>query len=196
MKRLLSVLLIVVGCGVACAGQLTTAQQNKWFANGRGYAEAVELQKTAGSPIFVYFANYSDKSQKGLCSWFEKKALQNPEVTKFLRDFIKVKFIVPLSRDDLALSEKWYVGKAPTLVVFQTNGYHSKVAPFDWSDARDPKLKKPDELINDILGALAPKGRTFERGQRKKEAPAAPAAPAGDADKAPAAAPAANPFKE
>lgn len=149
--------------------------KNKWFMNGRGYAEALELQKQTGANLLVYFERTFAKDEKGLCSWWEKKGLQHPDVQKVVDDYIKVKFSFPLSKDDQVLADKWKINKCPVVMVIQTNGWHNRVAVFDWPNGK-PDLKDPKDIVQCILDASAPhefKGRkgaadTDQPGDAKK----------------------------
>ena len=149
--------------------------KTKWFQNGKGYADALALQKQTGADIFVYFARYQE-SEKGLCTWWEKKGMQHPDVEKLLRDFIKVKFTFPLNRDDQALADKWKVNKCPTVFVVQTNGWHGRCMVFDWPGG-NPKLKSPEELTSSIIEA-AISGSSRRKGGGAPARAADPAAPA------------------
>lgn len=131
--------------------------KNKWFLNGKGYKEAVELQKQTGALLFVYFENNSSSDQKGLCSWWEKKGLSQPDVQRVVDDMIKVKFTFPLSKDDQALADKWFVKKCPNVMVIQDNGWRARVDLFDWSGGK-PDLYDAKKLVQNILNACDPKG--------------------------------------
>ncbi len=120
--------------------------ERKWFQNGKGYAEALEVQKATGADLFVYFARYSPSDEKGLCNWFEGRALQHPVLEKYLRGYLKVKFTFPLGKDDLAIAEKFRVNKCPAVFVVQTNGWNHRVAVFDWS-GNQPELIPAEKLV-------------------------------------------------
>lgn len=121
----------------------------KWFQNGKGYAEALEIQKTTGADLFVYFARYYPNDQEGLCRWWEKRGLQHPTVEKHLRGYLKVKFTYPLKKDDEELTARFSINKCPAVFVVSTNGWRHRVAVFDWPGG-EPELKKPDDLVNEI----------------------------------------------
>lgn len=123
--------------------------EKKWFQNGKGYAEALEIQKKTGADLFIYFARYSPSDQKGLCNWFEQRLLQNPTVEKSLREYVKVKFTFPLSKGDNAIAEKFGVNKCPALYVVQPSGMYQRVTPFNWTN-KQPKPVEPDNLVEQI----------------------------------------------
>lgn len=144
------------------AAKSAKVPKTKWFQNGKGYQEALELQKQTGADVLVYFAKYSPADQKGLCTWFEKKGLQHPDVQAVVDDYIKVKFTFPLGKDDQALADKWKINKCPVVIVVQTNGWHARASVFDWP-AGEPKLKQPDGIVQEILDASAAKSRSHKR---------------------------------
>lgn len=138
--------LLLVWALAAGAASPEKFPEKKWFQNGKGYAEALELQKATGADLFVYFARYSPSDQKGLCHWFEGKSLQHPSVEKQLRDYIKVKFTFPLGKDDQAIADKFRVNKCPAVFVVQTNGWNHRVPVFDWPN-NQPDLVPAEKLV-------------------------------------------------
>lgn len=144
-----------IGCGLlvpllAAAGpQDAKFPDKKWFQNGKGYEEAVAIQKQTGADMLVYFARYYPNDEEGLCHWWEKRGLQHPSVEKLLRDYVKVKFTYPLKKDDEALAAPFRVNKCPAVFIVSTNGWRHRVAVFDWPN-NQPELKKPENLISDI----------------------------------------------
>lgn len=123
--------------------------EKKWFQNGKGYTEALEIQKATGADLFVYFARYLPSDEKGLCNWFESRLLQNPTVEKQLREYVKVKFTFPLSKDDLATAEKFHVNKCPAVFIVPATGWNQRITPFDWS-GNQPKPVPADDLVGQI----------------------------------------------
>lgn len=153
MKKLMLALLMITAL-VASAADKTKIPKNKWFQNGKGYKEALELQKQTDALMLVYFENNSSSDQKGLCSWWEKKGLSQPDVQRVVDDMIKVKFTFPLSKDDQALADKWYVKKCPNVMVIQPDGWRARVDLFDWTGNK-PDLYDPQTLVQNILNASA-----------------------------------------
>lgn len=151
MKRLALLLALAVPLvAFAGPGEIGTKfPEKKWFQNGKGYAEALEIQKQTGADLFVYFARYYPNDQEGLCKWWEKRGLQHPDIEKLLRGYVKVKFSYPLNRDDEALVAPYNVNKCPAVFVVSTNGWRHRVAVFEWPGG-EPELKKPDALERDI----------------------------------------------
>lgn len=153
MKRaaLLCALLLAIPLLVAAGPNDPAAKfpEKKWFQNGKGFAEALELQKQTGADLFVYFARYYPNDQEGLCKWWERRGLQHPDVEKLLRGYLKVKFSYPLGKDDEALAAPFNVNKCPAVYIVSTNGWRHRVAVFEWPGG-EPELKKPDVLVNDI----------------------------------------------
>jgi hypothetical protein len=121
----------------------------KWFQGGKGFNEALEIQKTTGADIVVYFANYYPSDEKGLCNWFEKRGLGHPEVDKYLRDYIKVKITFPLGKADEEALARFKVGKCPALFVAGTKGFPARVPVFNWPPS-GPELLKPNEIVEGI----------------------------------------------
>lgn len=138
---------------------------SKWFLKAKGYEEALELQKQTGADIFIYFTRESPASEKGLCRWFENKALSDVKLRKYLRDYIKVHVPLPSNPDSQRLAEKFKVGKTPAIFVVQTNGFTQTVKVFDWSDGR-PQLDPIDTIIQTI------RTRSGSRYQLPSEEPA------------------------
>lgn len=145
MKQLWAVLMLA-GALAASEAAPEKFPEKKWFQNGKGYAEALEIQKATGADLFVYFARYSPSDQKGLCHWFEGKALQHPAVEKHLRGYLKVKFTFPLGKDDQAIADRFRVNKCPAVFVVQTNGWSGRVPVFDWPN-NQPELVPAERLI-------------------------------------------------
>lgn len=165
-----SCLLLAFAMGALAAEKVAKVPKAKWFQNGKGYQEALALQKQTGADVLVYFARYAPSDQKGLCTWFEKKGLQQPEVQQVVDDYIKVKFTFPLGKDDQALADKWKINKCPVLVVVQTNGWHERAAVFNWT-GNQPQLKQPADIVQEILDASAPnRGRASRAVAEEKKA--------------------------
>ncbi len=129
--------------------QAGTYSDKKWYQNGKGYAEALEIQKNTGAPLFVYFARYGESDEKGLCHWFEKRVLQVPSVEKELRGFVKVKFMFPLSKDDNAIAEQFWVKKTPVVYAVPAEGQRQKLTPLHWTN-KNPKPVLPEEFIAEL----------------------------------------------
>lgn len=140
---------------------------SKWLLKAKGYEEALKLQKQTGADIFIYFTRESPASEKGLCRWFENKALSDVKLRKYLRDYIKVHVPLPSNPDSQRLAEKFKVGKTPAIFVVQTNGFTQTVKVFDWSDGR-PKLDPIDTIIQTI------RTRSGSRYQIPSEEPGVP----------------------
>lgn len=150
---MIAILFLALGAtGMAAPPGATAADkfpEKKWFMNGKGYAKALEIQEKTGADLFVYFANYGQSDEKGLCHWFEKRVLQTPTAEKYLRSYIKVKFMFPLNRADTEIAGKFGVNKTPALFVVPQNGYHKRVAAFHWEN-KSPKPVLPDEFVADV----------------------------------------------
>jgi len=167
------VLVVLSLAALAPAAEKTAkVPKSRWFLNGRGYEEALTLQKQTGADMLVYFRRMYPSDQKGLCSWWEKRGLAQPEVQKVVDDYIKVRFDFPLGKDDQKLADDWHINKCPVLVVVQTNGWRERAAVFDWPNGR-PELKSPHDIVQSILNASVPSARI-----RKAAAPPAEEQPA------------------
>lgn len=119
---------------------------SKWFLKAKGYEEALELQKQTGADIFIYFTREAPASDKGLCRWFENKALGDVKMRKFLREYIKVHVPLPSNPDSQRLAEQFQVGKTPAVYIVQPNRRPQLVKVFDWSEGR-PKLDPVETII-------------------------------------------------
>lgn len=148
-----AILFLVLGATAMAAPPVATAAdkfpEKKWFMNGKGYAEALEIQKQTGADMIVYFANYGQSDEKGLCHWFEKRVLGVPTVEKYLRSYIKVKFMFPLNRADNEIAGKFAVNKTPAIFVAPKDGYHKRLTPFHWQN-KNPKPVLPDEFVAEV----------------------------------------------
>ncbi len=129
---------------------------SKWFQKAKGYEEALEIQKQTGADIFIYFTRESPANEKGLCRWFENKALSDVKLRRVLRDYIKVEVPLPSNPDSQRLAEKFRVGKTPAIYIVQTNGFTQTVKVFDWSDGR-PKLDPIETIIETIRVRSGPR---------------------------------------
>ncbi len=155
MKTRLAILVCaMIAAAVFAAEKEAKVPKNEWLLNGKGYQQALDLQKKTGANMLVYFAKYFPKDQKGLCDWWEKKGLAQPDVQQLVDDYIKVKFMFPLGRDDQELADKWKINKCPVLLVVQTNGWRERAAVFDWPGGK-PSLLPPKQIVQNILNASA-----------------------------------------
>lgn len=118
----------------------------KWFLKAKGYEEALELQKKTGADIFIYFTKDSPSNEKGLCKWFENKALSDVKIRRYLRNYIKVHVPLPSNPDSQKLAEQFQVTRAPAVFIVQPGRRPQYCKVFDWSEGR-PKLYTADELI-------------------------------------------------
>lgn len=119
---------------------------SKWFQKAKGYEEALEIQKQTGADIFIYFTRQAPPSEKGLCGWFEKKALTDIKMRQFLRDYIKVHVPLPSNPETQKLAEQFNVQKTPAVFVVQPNKRPQYCPVFDWSKGR-PELLPVEEII-------------------------------------------------
>lgn len=130
--------------------------KSKWFSGGKGFEEAVALQKETGANMLLYFFYYGDDSQKGLCSWWEKRGLQDGQVNKYLRTFIKVKVELPMNKKEEELFAAFRVNKTPAVfIVTPDDRYPTRCQVFDYVNKR-PTLKTAEELIEMFTKAAAP----------------------------------------
>ena len=149
MKKI--IMLSLCAWSFAALGVDDKFPKNKWF-NGMGdLEEAKQIQAQTGADIVIYFARSYPADEKGLCGWWEKRGLNQPVVTKYLQDYIKVKVLLPLGKKDQELLDQTRIqfNKTPAVFVIQTNGWSSKVAVFDWPQGQ-PKLYTPDEIVENI----------------------------------------------
>ena len=130
--------------------------ENKWFNNGKGLEEAMEIQKATGADMFVYFANYGQNDQEGLCRWWEKRGMSQPEIAKMLKEYVKVKLTYPLGKKDLAMVESYKVNKCPAIFVVPPNGRSKRIMVFDWPNGK-PELKDIPVIAELIRTSSTPK---------------------------------------
>ena len=151
MRRLILTLFLTT-CSMAAAAQVpsgTNAQQkipHSWFMKAKGYEKALALQKETGADLFVVFTRDAPSNEKGLCQWFESKALNESDVRDYLRGYIKVTVPLPSNPDCQKMAEDFDVRKCPAVFIVQPNGkrYYCKV--FEYPDGR-PKIFPPETLI-------------------------------------------------
>ncbi len=120
---------------------------NKWFQKAKGYEQALELQQKTGADIFIYFSRQAPSDEKGLCKWFENKALSDIKIRKYLREYIKVQVPLPSNPDCQRLAETFQIGKTPAVYIVQQKRHPQRCPVFDWSDKK-PKLLTADEMIS------------------------------------------------
>lgn len=135
--------------------------EKKWFDEAKGYAEALELQKQTGADILIYFAQYTPSEKKGLCHWFEQRALQESPLSDGLKEYLKVKATFPLGKKEELAFEKLRVNSAPSLFIVQTNGRSSRVGPFDYPNGK-PELKEAEVLMKEIRAKSGPRYQAAE----------------------------------
>lgn len=138
--------LVLLSASLAAGVEAPRVSPNKWFDGVKGYREALELQAATGMDIFLYFAQYYPSDQKGRCRWLEKRGLGHPTVGKYLRDYLKVKILLPLDRDDEEALARFQVKTCPAVFIVQTNGWRMRCPVFTYEN-RDLELKEPDELV-------------------------------------------------
>ena len=128
--------------------------KGKWFTSDRGYQEALELQKSTGADIFIYFFRYDIADEKGLCKWWETHAMQQGRVSKLLQDYIKVKVQMPFKpREREMFAEKFKFNKTPAAYVVKAEGgFPQRIQVFDWPGNK-PKLKDHSTLVSEIVKA-------------------------------------------
>lgn len=166
MKRKILIYGLLLGVIGVAQGQPAPAapkvSQSKWFKDRRGYEEAVALQKQTGAPMLIYFANTSEPNERGLCSWWEKRGIEDGKVKKVIRDFIKVRIELPFSRRDEDLFASFRVRKTPAVFVKKiSDPFPMYRAVFNWENNR-PKLKEPEELAEIFAAAGAPPEKPAE----------------------------------
>lgn len=136
----------------------TPAIPKKWLSGVKGYEEALDLQKQTKAPMVVYFANYGEPGEKGLCGWWEKTGMQDGKVNKFLRDHIKVKIDLPVKKREQALFAAYRFNKTPAIFVVRADdGYPARCNVFNYENNR-PRPKETDELIELFRKAGEPSG--------------------------------------
>lgn len=137
------------------AGKEAKVSEKKWLDGGKGYQEALELQKLTGADILLYAAQYSPPEKRGLSTWFERKGLQHGRVVEAMKPYIKVKATLPLDKKDQPVFEKFRLTSGPALFVVRTNGWPARIAPFDWPGG-EPELKTPDALVEELKAKSSP----------------------------------------
>lgn len=148
MNRIL-VVAVMLAAFVAYGADQKPAKfpENKWFNGVDGLEDAKLLQKEFGADIFIYFARYSPNDQKGLCHWFEKSGMGQAAVSKYLRDYLKVKIELPLNKKDTEAVASFNVNKCPAIFILPNGSTRSqRVAVFDWA-GNQPKPLAPDVMI-------------------------------------------------
>ncbi|HMP89027.1 MAG TPA: hypothetical protein PJ991_02440, partial [Kiritimatiellia bacterium] len=128
--------------------------KGRWFTSDRGYQEALELQKSTGADIIIYFFRYDLKDEKGLCTWWERHGLQHGRVSKLLQDYIKVKVQMPFKpREREMFAEKFKFNKTPAVYIVRADGgFPTRIQVFDWPNNK-PQLKDHQTLISEIQKA-------------------------------------------
>ena len=130
--------------------------KGQWLDGERGYLEALEIQKATGADILMYFFRFDLKDEKGLCTWWERKGLQNGKVSKHLQDYIKVKMQMPFRKKEIETFKAFKFNKTPAVFVAKPTGFPTKIAVFDWPNGK-PELKEGSELVDLITKASSPK---------------------------------------
>ncbi|NCC49769.1 MAG: hypothetical protein EOM20_01005 [Spartobacteria bacterium] len=137
---------------------------SKWFQGARGYEKAVEIQQELDVYMLIYFARPNTKNEKGLCKWFESKALNTVTMRPVLRKVVKVRVDLPGNAKNEELAKKFWVNKTPALYVTRPDGWRYSVKVFDWTDSK-PELKDPEEIATYIEQQVAQptkKGETYQ----------------------------------
>lgn len=133
----------------------TNVPKKKWFDGEKGYREALEIQKASGADIFIYFYNHDEKDEKGLCSWWEQRGMQEGKVAKLLEGYIKVKVAVPVRKKEEPTFSNFRVNKTPAVFVAKPTGFPTRITVFDWTNDR-PVLRENKELADMISKASTP----------------------------------------
>lgn len=160
MKPWMLVVLMGLASAVTVAAQPEREARvppKQWFDGERGYEKAKELQEQTGADILLYFFRYDKSDEKGLCRWWETKGLQHGHVSKFLRDYIKVKVQMPLKKREEETFAAYKFNKTPAVFVVTPSGrFPARIQVFDWPNNR-PELKQASELIDAITKVSTPK---------------------------------------
>lgn len=119
----------------------------KWFLKAKGFEQAKELQEKTGADIFLYFSKNAPSNEKGLCRWFESKALGHIKIRKYLRQYIKVHVPLPSNPDSQRLAESLEVKRAPAVFIVQQKRRPQFCKLFEYPDGK-PKLVEADEMID------------------------------------------------
>ena len=169
---------IWLGCALLlCAGAGRAADKlpsNKWYQGVKGLQEAREFQRQTNADIVVYFARYNQSDEQGLCRWLEKRGLYQPDVAKYLRDYIKVLIVMPVSSKDEKEIAGFKFNSCPAVFVVQSEGWPKRCQTFDWSGNR-PDLLTPTDLIKLFRANSSAKYQEAEpeKKEKGKEEPAA-----------------------
>ena len=135
---------------LALAGAAARAEDklpsNKWYQDAKGLVEAREFQRRTNADLFVYFARYNASDEKGLCRWWEKSGMHDPAVAKFLRDYIKVQVVTPVSSKEEKELVDFKFNSCPAIFIVGTNGRPQRCQTFDWTGGKPDPLS-PDALI-------------------------------------------------
>ncbi len=149
--------LLVLSGAIAAGGQTNLVSTNAgstvnaslipfgWLDKAKGYEQALALQRQSGADIFIYFSSQKD-DERGLCAWFESKGLENNQVKKYLKNYIRVKVPLPSNPDCQKLAEQFEVRRCPAIFIVQPGGLRQFCKVFTWENNR-PKLNEPDALI-------------------------------------------------
>jgi len=129
--------------------------KKKWFQGEKGYLEALEIQKATGADIFIYFFNHDEKDEKGLCSWWENRGMQEGKVAKLLENYVKVKVAFPVRKKEEPTFSKFRVNKTPAIFVAKPTGFPTRITVFDWTNDR-PVLRENQEIADLISKASTP----------------------------------------
>jgi len=138
------------------AAQELKVPREKWLDGERGYLEAKEIQEATGADILLYFFRYDIKNEKGLCTWWERHGLQNGDVKKYLKDYIKVKMQLPFRKKEIETFSQFQFKSCPAVYVVKPSGYPQKITVFDWP-GNEPKIKSGQEIISLIEAASSKK---------------------------------------
>lgn len=151
--------MLLMACGISISAHAAPdfgrtshpdVPERKWFNDADGYRDALALQEKTGVEIFLYFYRHDLPDEKGLCSWFEKRGLQEGDVKKLLETYIKVQVQLPIKKKDQPLFSTFRFNKCPAVFIVPPNGWSQRCQVFDW-DNRRPKLKEQDVLVQEIL---------------------------------------------
>lgn len=165
---------LVIGCGVIVligllaqgAGAADKLPSNKWYQGVRGLQEARAFQKTTNADLIVYFARYNSSDEKGLCRWWEKSGMNDPTVSKFLRDYIKVQIVTPVSSKEEKDIVEFKFNSCPAIFVVKTNGWPQRCQTFDWTGGKPDPLP-PAALIKLFREKSSPRYQEPADAQKK-----------------------------
>ncbi len=134
----------------------------RWLERGRGLREALEIQEATGADMLVYISSRDPPGPANRSSYFERRVLRSREFDAAIRDYIRVKLIIPGDRDSNEFAERHRVRFGPRLLILRPGGFAISIGPYTRDEHDQFILGEEDEILRLIRARSSPRHQEQE----------------------------------